>query len=526
MQLRRPLSRIWIRLLAFNVLLVFVPAAGMLYFGAYERQLLAALERSMVQQGRILAAAVSAGGELREEQVAAILERLEQRTTARLRVLDREGRLLADSSLLGPGAAAREAPPELPATGGATARESRLYRLGSAVFRAAGRLLSRPEAAESPEFYDPAQPFRGPEVVAALEGRYGAATRISPGQRSVTLYSAIPVRQDGEVAGAVLVSQSTLRILQDLYDLRLASFKVFLASLLVAALLSVLVATTIVRPLARLRREATAILDRRGRLAGGFGGARRRDEIGDLARALEELTRRLDEHLRFSESFAADVSHEFKNPLAAIRMATDLLAEAASDEERQRFTVMALAEVSRLERLLSSVREVSSIDAGLEAEERHPVALEQLLASLVEGVGLRAGSTGRLELEAQPGLNVSAQPDRLIQVFENLLDNALSFAPVGSIVRVTATARGGEVRVVVEDQGPGIPEEHLGRLFDRFFTFRPGEPGRREHSGLGLAIVKAIVEGYGGTVQGSNRAGGGARFEVRLPLAGAAWGAA
>jgi two-component system, OmpR family, sensor histidine kinase ChvG len=525
MELRRPLSRIWIRLLAFNVLLVFVPAAGILYLDVYERQLLAALERSMVQQGRILAAALTDREELGEEEARGLLERLEQRTTARLRILDWEGRLLADSSQIGP---RMEGPPAslpapvlastLPAGTPAKARERRLYRLGSAVFRGLERLTTRPEAAESPEFYDPAHPFQGSEVLAALEGRYGATTRISPaGQRSVTLYSAIPIRRQGEVVGAVLVSQSTLRILQDLYDLRLASFKVFLASLGVAALLSVVVATTIVRPLTQLRREAAAILDRRGKLRGRFQESRRRDEIGELARALATLSRRLDEHLMFSESFAADVSHEFKNPLASIRTATEMLCEARDEEERRRFTAMVLEEVARLERLLSSVREVTSIDAAMEQEERLGVALDELLTRLVEGVALRAPAGVALELDAEPELVVSGNPDRLTQVFENLLDNALSFSPPGSTVTIRANRSGEQVVVEVEDQGPGISPEHRDRVFDRFFSYRPGGASQDGHTGLGLAIVKAIVEGYGGEVEAGGAERKGAVVEVRLP---------
>ena len=108
--------------------------------------------------------------------------------------------------------------------------------------------------------------------------------------------------------------------------------------MIVAIILSWLVATTIVRPLRRLRLEAGAILDRRGRLRGRFRGSRKHDEIGDLSRALERLTRRLDEHVRFIESFAADVSHEFKNPLASIRTATEMLAEVDEQEQRETFS--------------------------------------------------------------------------------------------------------------------------------------------------------------------------------------------
>jgi two-component system sensor histidine kinase ChvG len=272
-----------------------------------------------------------------------------------------------------------------------------------------------------------------------------------------------------------------------------------------------------------LRNEAAALLDRRGRLRGRFRGSRRGDEIGDLARALEELTRRLETHLAFIESFASDVSHELKNPLAAVRGATELLAEVEDPADRQRFLAMVQKEVARMEGLLSGLREITEIDAQLESERTRTVALDGLLREIVEGRCLRADNPLEIKLEApsEPVL-VQASPERLTQVFENLLDNAASFSPVGGTVEVRLTREDGTGLVFVDDRGPGIPETHLDRIFDRFFRYRPDEPGSRTesrngHTGLGLAIVKAIVDGYGGSITARNRPEGGARFEVRLP---------
>ena len=141
----------------------------------------------------------------------------------------------------------------------------------------------------------------------------------------------------GRPEAAVLVSQSTYRLLQALYDVRLRIFEIVLLSAIVAGILSLIVSATIVRPLRMLRTEAAAVVARRGGIARRFRGARRRDEIGDLARALEDLTRRLDERVRFVESFAADLSHEFKNPLASIRTVADTLPLVEGKAERERF---------------------------------------------------------------------------------------------------------------------------------------------------------------------------------------------
>ena len=468
----------------------------------------------MVQQGRILAAALSERGELLDVEAERALRRLGQRVTARLRILDADGRLMADSSQLGP--RSTNGPREAERIG---TRGNLLYRIGAEVFRRYHQLMGTPQFGEPEEYYDPAAPFAGEEVLAALEGRYGAITRITPRQRSVTLYSAIPLRNEDQVVGVVLVSQSTLRILLDLYELRLAGAKVFLASVLAAAILSLLVATTIVRPLARLRREANALVDSSGRLRGRFGGAGRRDEIGDLARALEDLSARLHQQVRFFQTFAADVSHEFKNPLASIRTATEMAGDAEDAAEAQRLTTIVLEQVARLERMLSEVREITVIDARLEVQNRQPVDLSVLIENVAQGMRLRFPEVSCV-VDIDPGLTVDGVPERLAQVFENLLDNAASYTPDGAEVSIQGRSDDVGVHLTVDDSGPGVPTEHQEKVFDRFFSHRPdiGDTNGPKHSGLGLAIVRAIVEGYGGSVSVVASPQGGARFAVVFPL--------
>jgi two-component system sensor histidine kinase ChvG len=514
----RWLSRISVRLLAFNVLVVFLPMAGVLFLDTYERHLLEAQERTMTQEGRLLAAALEATGRFADDDARKILVQLGGRHLARLRVVDQRGELLADSAQLGP--RREETPPsEQPVV--AADEDELLYRIGSLPFRAFRR-LSPPADEPSDDGWAPASFLEAAEVRSALAGRYGATTRITPGsQRSVTLHIAIPIRVDGVVEGAVLVSQSTGRILRSLVAVRLDVFKVFLVSLGVAVVLTLLVATTIARPLGRLRRRAEDILDRRGRLRGSFEPSRRRDEIGDLERALAELTHRLEEHLRFTESFAADVSHEFKNPLAAIRTATEMALEVDDPAERRRFLGMIQSDVARMERLINEAREISRIDARIDEEELERVALDRLLAGVVEAFRLRRGVRGpTFELDLPDAeVAVTASADRLTRVFDNLLANAVSFSPPGGTVTVSLRVAGNRAVATVADRGPGIPEEHLERIFDRFFSYRPDGSGDG-HSGLGLSIVKAVVEAYHGAVRAANRSAGGAEISVELPLAG------
>ncbi len=431
----------------------------------------------------------------------------------RLRVISPVGHVVADSHQL-------SGPP--PAPRPSRARQNVLYRAGAAVAKAALGLFRATEPVlPQGDFYEASERLYGEEVRAALQGEPGRAERISPDRRSVTVYVAEPVRAGDRVIGAVLASQSTFTILQDLYTVRLGIIRIFVVSLVFAIVLSLLVATTIVRPVRQLRIEAGAILDRRGRLRGRFRGSRKYDEIGDLSRALERLTRRLDGHVRFIESFAADVSHEFKNPLASIRTATEMLAEVDERAQRQRFLGMVEQEVARMESMLAGVREITLIDAQLGNESRQRVDVGALLQRIVEGFRMRESSRVEIALEVpQQPCEVDASEDRLIQVFVNVLENAISFSPERGTVNVTASRSGADVVVAITDQGSGIPAENLPRVFDRFFTHRPEAlRSRASHTGLGLAITRAIVDGYGGTIAASNNPDRGARFEIRLPAA-------
>ena len=512
--MQRFLSPIAFRLLLFNVLLVFLPVAGLLSLQSLERQLLDLQERSMVQQGRLVAAALS-GNTLSPDSARALLQRLGGRSEARVRIIDRSGRVIADSATRGAAPSPAADVEEVYRAGDPASRNRLLYRIGAKLWRAAAAVGGFFGLESS---YQPAGSAVDPtprDVIAkALAGRYGATLRESAGQRSLTLYSVVPVRAggSGSVIGAVMVSQSTSRILRALWRVRLDTFEVFALSVVAAIVLSLLMSATIARPLIRLRNEADDLLDHRGRLRRTFGGSKRRDEIGDLTRALESLTARLERHLLFVESFPADVSHEFKNPLASIRTASELLSQTDDPAQREQLAATIDKEVARLSRLLSAVREVSKIDAAVDLEEATPVELRSVLTELGA-----MESRIDLSLPAHPVV-VTVSEDRLVQALRNIVDNALSFSPPDGRVRVSVTQEDGHAILRVDDEGPGIPPEHVERIFDRFFSFRPDPGQRHDHDGLGLAIARSITEAYGGTIQATNRTPRGARIEMRLPV--------
>ena len=517
--LHRP-SRIGLRLLAFNLLVVFVPVVGLLYLDVYEARLRQVQEAGLVQQARVLAAALGDRPALDANEISQAFARLERRSDARFRVYDARGALIADSARQAAGTAVEENVRYASGDERSNVRGRLLYRVGAWIANSRQRLVTilrgfrgkapGDEAATSQPGGIP------PEVQTALAGRYGAATRETGKQRSVTFFSAVPVRHEGAVTGAVAASQSTLRILLALYDIRLRIFEIVIASVAAAALLTALAAMTIVRPLTRLRRQASALAERRGPLPGFFPGAARKDEIGALARALGELTRRTNDHIELLQSFSADVSHELKNPLASIRTAAEMMADADSSEERQRFRDLMVRDVARLERLVSGLRDVARVEGQIEADVSEAIDLGALIAALVGALNATAPDGIHLDMVMSGRTRVLASPERLSQVFENLLANAIGFSPAAAGITVTVTQEAGDAVVTVDDAGPGIPDAHMDRIFQRFFTYRPIDV-RREHVGLGLAIAKQIVESYGGKISAANRPEGGARFEVRLP---------
>jgi len=504
----RRFSRLGVRLLAFNALLVFLPVAGVLFLGEYEQRLEDAEIRDITHRARLIAASIAREGTLDADAFEDVIRRAKV-DDMRVRLIDSRGSVVADS---------REIVTPAPQRPPRTDRRNVLYRVGAFLLRPILRYVRPPEEPLEVDYFANATRLSGEEVAETLRGRERLDKKLAPQQRSVTLYRLTPVVVGGWTVGAVVASKSTFPILQDLYVIRLRVMRIFIASLVVAILVSLFFSTSIVRPLRQLRVDARAVLDRRGRLRDRhFKGSKRLDEIGELSRALERIMRRLDAHVGIVETFASDVVHELKNPLASIRNANEMIADVDTAADRRRFVAIVDQEVARMERLLSGVREISMIDARVARERPGALDLSALLTKIVEGFRLRAGERVRFHLDATDGLIVHASEDRLTQVFENILDNALSFSSPGSTISVTAVAENGDVVTRVADAGPGIPESTIGRIFDRFFTHRPDASRHTGgHTGLGLAIVKTIIEAYGGRVSAAN-AERGAVFTIRLP---------
>lgn len=555
-------SRIALRILAFNVLLIFIPLVAFSLLGSYERGLVDSLEHALAQQARITAAWLGAGSTkalpgdawpgaaapqaapgsakgapaaLDGRSARAALAAIGDRRTARFRVVDARGRLLADSSDVEAAAAGADAADQgasRAADSAGASGEPFLYRLFSSPSRLWRRFFAPPSPPfGSADFYaQSGDVLLGQEIKDALAGRYGAATRVSSGgQVSVTLYSAVPVYSGDRVVGAVLVSQSTYRILRELYAIRLDIAKIFALSLAAAAALSMLLALTIVGPVKKLSAAAASALGpspRPGeRAASAFPESSRGDEIGELQCSLRGLVSRLDDRALQTERFASDAAHEFRNPLASIRSAAELADLASSEEDRGRFHRAIIEDVDRLRAITEGLRRLSYAEGGSDSGERASVDVEAAARAACERARARCAteraSPPAFAVEGAGGPAIAALESAALDVIlDNLVGNAASFARGRVLVRLRgepqAKGRAARILLEVEDDGPGIPEEHLSRVFDRFFTYRPGDEGGR-HTGLGLSLALALARSQGGSLEAGNRSGGGARFTLALP---------
>ena len=291
-----------------------------------------------------------------------------------------------------------------------------------------------------------------------------------------------------------------------------------------------LLAGTIAGPVRRLADGAERVRRRIRNRVEIPDFTRRRDEIGHLSGALLDMTSALYTRIEAIESFAADVSHELKNPLTSLRSAVETLPMAKTDANRKRLLEVIEHDVRRLDRLITDISDASRLDAELQRQEAASVDFAQLLDALVKAANeVRSDVTVTLKFEggAPSSFKVPGHDSRLGQVISNLIDNARSFSPAGGSVRVTGRKLKNEVEVLVDDDGPGVRPEALEKIFERFYTDRPEDQGFGQNSGLGLSISKQIVEAHGGRIWVENRVAPargddepkvlGARFHVRLP---------
>lgn len=452
-------------------------------------------------------------------ELEGLLGRILEGSPARVRTFDPGGRRITDSAIAleGPNTRAGQV---LDGTAGAGFLDSLWHRVSNTLF-----LKAFP-----PEPDDLGPTVTLPEVTAALSGVKDVAARITP-DGDVLISVATPIRDaGGEIVGALHLRSGPGAVGDMALAQELAIVRVFLAAAIVAAFLSLLLAASVTRPLRRLASAAERI--RRGGASTPMPELRDAGEIGELSRVLHDMTVALYQRIDAIEAFAGEVAHELKNPLTSLRSAVETLPLARNDSARQRLMDVIQHDVRRIDRLISDISEASKLDAELNRHQYERFDLVRLLRTVVAAQAeIAADRSQSVELvvrgNPEPGAyQVHGSDSRLSQVFINLIDNARSFTPEGGRVVITVQRFSSFIEVVVDDEGPGIAEEALERIFERFYTDRSEQRSFGNNSGLGLAISRQIVDAHNGEIFAENRHRttlepgrdvAGARFTVRLP---------
>ena len=560
-----PFASLTQRIVVLNLFSFAILVTGILFLNQFRAGLIDAKVQSLLTQGEIIASAIGASAAIDTGRVALEIEPASQgKAAGQVAIAQSDQGLESLEFSINPERAA----PELRDLIKPTKTRARIYDRGGTLILDSESLYSRgqilrydlpPPGGQRPDLvtkywrrfskwlwspdlppYSETAVIDGreiSEVATALAGVAVPIVRVNDrGELIVSV--AVPIQPVRAVLGVLLLSTRGGDIDSIVADERWQIMRMGLYAAVVTMLLSMLMAHTIAGPMRELSNAAERVRRRIKARAEIPDYSYRSDEIGHLSGALRDMTSALYRRMDAIESFAADVSHELRNPLTSLRSAAETLPRVKNKESRQRLMDVIADDVRRLDRLISDISDASRLDAELTREDAEPVDMEDLLNTVIPAFAqsLRApapkivvkipksGSRG------QPGYMVLGHDNRLGQVIVNLLQNAVSFSPKKGTITVSARRVGGDVEVAVEDEGPGIPHDNLERIFERFYTDRPGEDSFGKNSGLGLNISQQIVTAHGGRIWAENRAGPpprrgrasrkrGARFLIRLPAA-------
>lgn len=494
------------RILAVNLIPLLVLAGSLFFLDSYRRQLLDERFKLARIEAQITAEALA--GATRERQDALLIQ-IGKEQRMRLRMFDVDGNLSADSFVLDGPSFTFDDPVAEPFMDDAA-------RWTDAALNFAVGAPTPPAYTEPEE----QNAIGWPELVRAEEqGLTQIELRTAPDGTPV-ISAAAPVGING---ATLLTTRNAVDITQAVRDARSSLMTIIALSLIVSIVLSLYLANTIIQPLRRLVRAAVLVRSGREREVEVPRMSERADEIGLLARAVSDMTAGLRHRIDAVESFAADVAHEIKNPLASLRSATDSLASVKQEDLRARLLEVAAHDVRRIDRLVSEISEASRIDAEISRTKFEPVDIILLLTNILksrEDRGENDECTIALDHRGRSCV-VMGVALRLERIAENLLDNAVSFSPEGGTVQVDIANVMGRVTISVCDQGPGIAEGDREKIFRRFHSDRPEEESFGNHSGLGLAIARTIAEAHDGSLSVADRADGeaGACLILDLPAA-------
>ncbi len=527
---RRRFSALTRRILSFNVIAFLILIVGVLYvqssrIGLVEERIAGISDQALIVGGALAEYAADSDKRAIElNQAEPLLRQLIAPTHLRARVYSTTGRLTLDTrNLLARNVVTTEELPPPTPTNPVVAFFDRTIASVQNLYD--GLMGVRPLAHLEPYFVAGRDGRVYSEVNQALTGEPSNSVRVNE-QGKLVISVAVPIRRFATLYGVLMLTTESGDIDDILKAERTALVEVFAVAFIALLFSAVYLAGFIAQPILRLAAAAERV--RRGR-AGRYEIPTledRNDEIGELADSLAAMTRALYERIDAIESFAADVAHELKNPLTSLKSAVEMFERTKDADNRERLVQVIRNDVKRIDRLITDISDASRLDAELSRGHSEPIDLSKLLDTIVDiytGMDVPRGVRIRFAESSDTSVIVQGIGTRLGQVFRNLIDNAISFSPDNGTVLAAAKAVNGQVQASIEDEGPGIAEDDLERIFQRFYTERPAEHGFGKNSGLGLAIARQIVASHGGRIWAENKSSdsskcAGARFVVELPL--------
>ena len=531
----RFISPLTIRIMLVNIFALIFLGVGILYVDQVQKTLMQSRIDELIKDANIMAGALGESATenpdatiLLIEPAKNILTRLVGVTNIRTRYFDLNNELLIDSRDFDINRV------EVEDIMSKQLGVDNIWELASGKVRILLDKIQKRDALEKYYEVENEMATDYPEVLEAIDGEISSRIRRLDEDLDI-ITVAVPIQRFRRVLGALMVSTDTGDVYDAVQNVRMTIIRFFCASLIITLLVSLFLAKTIVRPILRLARSADTI---------SLGGKSnipdlsfRNDEIGDLSRSFRDMTMVLEKQIDAVANFAADVSHELKNPITSMRSAIETMDYAKTEEDTKKLKAIIGQDVKRLDRLISDISDISRLDAEMSHAKMKQVNLTMLLQTMVNiYLSTQKKNIPNIIMEFKKRRfklkNGDISPyfvrgldGQLSQVIRNLIDNAISFSKINGKIWIKMKRQNNMVEVVVEDEGIGIPENKLVNIFDRFYSERPKGEAFGKHSGLGLNICKQVVNAHGGEIYAVNRYNKsnniiGARFVVLLPLTG------
>lgn len=503
-----------LRILSVNMLPLIVLVVGLLSLGRYQQNLTDEHLKTLQERAQNFAVAIEGPDNKRalipDQSRRTLFKLAENRQGLRIRLFDPQGQVIGDSQKLsGPGGVIRVT--QLPAPEGSFTISAGLAYLGTKMLELLPSATTLKTFPEDIEFEDGTNGMVYPDVVNAMQGNV-SSTAWKRKNGGLVLAAAAPIYKNDRLSAIILLTNDGRDVELAMDRVRFDVLTATLAALSMTIFMSIYLAGLIGHPLRKLARAAERIRVSKGQDVTIPDMSRRRDEIGELSMALRDMTKALRDRMDSIESFAADVAHELKNPLTSLRSAVETVTVVKNAKDREKLLDIILHDVQRLDRLISDISKASRLDAELSRDEMKEIDLRNLIENIVSGHMSPMERTGvqedtcpiKLEIPRNKEIKTLGNEGRLAQVFENLLGNALSFSPENGIVTVRIMPSKDRIIIEIEDEGPGIPENKLDEIFERFYSERPKTEAYGKHSGLGLSICKQIITAHGGEIYAEN----------------------